>query len=199
MSYEYMIEEFTSTEKTVSQNDLDMQPNLLEDMAWDFYNHFIDRLAYRLHEEEGISVLEGEVLLCQPTTQDVGRGWRRIHIFLSYRIVTDQPIHESHSPFVMADWVMLVVKWVINAIVIIILGWIAIQAIKECVQSLVLKTTTVTKHVSEPEDPGYCTYETTTIIEPEPFNVLVVVAGVVVIVAVAAPLIASYLLPERAR
>jgi len=171
MSYEYTIEQYCKTEKTIGKGFLEDDPSWKDHVIWDYRNHFIPELSQKLLSEKGIETIEGEVLDVIVQGIEVKLGVCRIDMILKYRIVTNQPLHETHSPFSMPLWAMKIIKWSIEAIIIGYVAFHVIAMVGEVLKSLFTKTTTITKHVSDPESPEYCQTETITKTEPDPTTI----------------------------
>lgn len=167
MSNEYVIEQYCKTERTIGKGFLEQDPSWKDHVIWDYQNHFIPELSQKLLSDKGIETISGEVLEVIVQSIEVKSGICRIDMILKYRIVTKQPLHETHSPFTMPLWAMKIIKWSIEAIII---GYVALHVIAmvgDVLKSMFTKTTTITKHVSDPESPEYCQTETITTTEPE--------------------------------
>lgn len=87
---------------------------------------------------------------------------------------SDLPFAPSPMPL----WVMQIIKWALEAVVMVLIAYWAIQAIQACVQSLFVKKQTVT--VYNPD--GTIKEETTT--EEPTFNATIFIVGALIVAAI---------------
>ena len=137
-------------------------PNQAEGLLTDLNRDFKASLPEAIREqfaEKGIAVYDVSVLYFEGWFETDFLGFNAWYQYkFTATFFSDTQLHESP----IAEWVLGLLKKVIWYVIVIIIAFIVIQAIKEWLISMTTKTTTIETH--QPD----CTWTKETVTEPSP-------------------------------
>ena len=147
----------------------DQAEGLLQDLNRDFKAGLPEAIREQF-AEEGISIYDVSVLYFEGWFEtDLFNAW--YHYKFTATFFSDTQLHGSP----IASWVLALLKKVIWYVVLIIIAFIVIQAIKEWLTSITTETTTIETH--QPD----CTWTKETVTEPSALGLGVLLLGVLII------------------
>ena len=149
----------------------DQAEGLLSDLNRDFKASLPDAIREQF-AEEGISIYDVSLVYFEGWFETDFLGFNAwYHYKFTATFLSDTQLHGSP----IAEWVLGLLKKVIWYVIVIIIAFIVIQAIKEWLTSMTTKTTTIETH--QPD----CTWTKETITEPSPIGMGIVLLGLIII------------------